>query len=655
MCGFVGIINKNPRIVELSILKIMADKIAHRGPDDEDYFIDKNVAFYHKRLSIIDLASGRQPMSDGPLTIVFNGEIYNYIELRQMLIGLGHRFRTSSDTEVILKMYSEYGVDCVNQLNGMFSFILYDQNKKKIVIARDHFGIKPLYYYENDQQIIFASEIKAILEHPDVIAAPDYNAIYDYITFQYVLKSATLFKDIFKLLPGQYKIVNLIDCSTKTVQYWDPSFRVDTFHTEEYFIHSLRQILEDTINIQLRSDVPLGTYLSGGVDSSLVTLMAATRYNGKIKSFNGAFTEGPAFDESRYARIAATAGGAEIYQIYPTESDFIETLPQLIYHMDEPAAGPGLFPQYMVSRLASKNVKVVLGGQGGDEIFGGYARFVVAYLEQAIKGAIFQDYEEGEHIVSLKTILPNLSYLQQYVPMLRRFWTNGLFGPMDWRYFCLIDRSEGSLNLYSKDFGHGYNRLEIYERYKKIFNHPDTLSYYNKMVRFDMVASLPALLHVEDRVSMAVSLESRVPLLDKRIVEIINSMPPRMKFKGAEMKYILKRAVGDIIPSAILERKEKMGFPVPLHIWAKNRVGEFFREILFSKACREREIFNHKEIEKQIDNEEAFGRKLWGLVCLELWFQTFIDGNGPFKYEPMERVENIERERTAEQTKNLQN
>ena len=216
---------------------------------------------------------------------------------------------------------------------------------------------------------------------------------------------------------------------------------------------------------------------------------------------------------------------------------------------------------------------------------GDIRRFVIAYLEQAIKGAIFENTEEGEHIVSLKSILPNLPYIKQYVPMLQRFWSRDVFEPMDWRYFCLIDRSEGSLNLYSRDFCNGYRRQEIFERFQNLFNHPDTLSYYNKMVHFDMVASLPALLQVEDRVSMAVSIESRVPLLDHRIVELITSMPPGMKFKGAEMKYILKRAVGDLLPSEILNRKDKMGFPVPLHLWARRTAGDFFKEFYFPRPA----------------------------------------------------------------------
>ena len=407
--------------------------------------------------------------------------------------------------------------------------------------------------------------------------------------------------------------------------FWEPTFRSDSYHTEEYFVYQLRNLLADTIKIQMRSDVPVGAYLSGGMDSSLVTILAAAAYPGRLKTFTGAFKEGPQFDESKYAKEVAEHCGAEMFLIYPDENDFVDLLPKLIYHMDEPAAGPGLFPQFMVSRLASEHVKVVLGGQGGDEIFGGYTRFVVAYLEQALKGAIYQTHEEGEHIVSLISILPNLPYLQQYVPMLKRFWAEGVFDDMDRRYFRLIDRSEGDLDLVSDDFRDGYNPGRVFAKFESVFNHPDTMSYYNKMVHYDMVAGLPALLQVEDRVTMANSLESRVPILDPRIADLVTSMPPRMKFKGAEMKYILKKAIKDILPASIYHRKEKMGFPVPLHIWAKNSAGKFFRDVLLSKSCRERGMFNTAKIEKLIDNENSFGRRLWGLVCLELWFRTFID------------------------------
>jgi asparagine synthase (glutamine-hydrolysing) len=625
MCGFVAIAKKAGVSVDLRVLSLMAEKIKHRGPDDEGHLIDGSIGFYHKRLSIIDLVSGHQPLTSGPVSIVFNGEIYNYIELREELKKRGHTFLTNSDTEVILQMYQEYGPDFISQLNGMFAFLIFDRQKKRIMAARDHFGIKPLYYYSDKNQIVFGSEIKALLAHPDIPVEVNSDSLKDYFIFQYALNAETFFQGIKKLPPGHYHLIDLDSFQTKAVQYWEPDFTVDTHHTEEYFIWKLRELLEDSINIQLRSDVPLGAYLSGGTDSSIVTILASRKSSERLKTFTAAFREGPEFDEMRYAREVAAVCQAQMFEVYPTEDEFVELLPKLIYHMDEPAAGPGLFPQYIVSRLASQEVKVVLGGQGGDEIFGGYARYVIAYLEQALKGAIYETQDEGEHIVSLRSILPNLPFLRRYAPMLRRFWEGGLFEPMDCRYFRLIDRTEGDRQIFRQEFLASEDIARTFARFQKIFNHSKTLSYYNKMVHYDLAASLPALLHVEDRVTMAVSLESRVPLLDHRIVELVASMPPRMKFKGAEMKYILKRSVRDVLPPVILARKDKMGFPVPLHLWARRRVKDFFRDILLSSKCRNRGIFNVDEVARLIDNEEAFSRKLWGVVNLELWFRQFID------------------------------
>ena len=311
-------------------------------------------------------------------TIVFNGEIYNYIEIKEDLKKKGHSFHTTSDTEVILHLYAEYGNDFVNLLNGMFAFIIYDKNQNKLFIARDHFGIKPLYWFHDDQIIAFGSEIKALLAHPNIKAAADNNNLYEYLTFQFIMGEGTMFKNIFKILPGHFMSIDLKTWNIKQEKYWEPNFRVDQFHTEEYFITELKTILEETISQQLRSDVPLGTYLSGGIDSSLVTIIAAKLLNKPIKSFSGAFKEGPQFDELKYARIAANTANAELFEIFPTEQEFIDLIPKLIYHLDEPVAGPGLFPQYIVSNLASKHVKVILGGQGGDEIFGGYTRYLVA-------------------------------------------------------------------------------------------------------------------------------------------------------------------------------------------------------------------------------------------------------------------------------------
>jgi len=625
MCGIVGIINKTGEKVNQNLLHKMANTIHHRGPDEDGVMVEGPIGFFHKRLSIIDLSSGQQPMSFDNYTIVFNGEIYNYIELREDLKKKGHSFITTSDTEVILHLYAEYGNDFVNMLNGMFAFIIYNKNNKTLFIARDHFGIKPLYWFKDSKLILFGSEIKALLAHPDIHAEADTDNLYEYLTFQFIMGEETLFKDIYKILPGHYVTIDLKNWDISQVKYWEPDFKIDQFHTEEYFISELRAILEETISQQLRSDVPLGTYLSGGIDSSLVTIMASKFLNKPIKSFSGAFHEGPEFSELQYAKIAARSANAELFEIFPTEQEFIDLIPKLIYHLDEPVAGPGLFPQYIVSKLASKHVKVILGGQGGDEIFGGYTRYLVAYLEQAIKGAINESNEEEEHIVSLESILPNLPALKQYIPMMKNFWEEGSFEPMDQRYFHLINRMGSTSHFFQTDFTKECKNELIFKKFSDYFNNPETKSYFNKMTHFDMFGSLPGLLQVEDRVSMSVSIESRVPLLDRRIVDLISKMPTGMKFKGGEMKYLLKKTIKDIMPSEIMNRKDKMGFPVPLHIWSKNKAKSFIMDTLLSRKARERNIINTDYIEKMIKTEQPFSRGLWGLLSLELWFAEFID------------------------------
>lgn len=634
MCGFVGVLQKKGRAVERDLLAGMLSALQHRGPDDEGFLFEGAVALGHKRLSIIDAQCGHQPMHAEHVSIVFNGEIYNYLELRDQLIQLGHSFQTKSDTEVILRMYLQYGEECVARLNGMFAFLILDRGRNTVLAARDHLGIKPLYFSARREAMLFASEIKALLKFPGKDNEPDDGALRDYLIFQFVLGERTLFRNIYKVLPGHLQVIRLDDLSIRTRCYWEPHFRLDLEHTEKYFVEQLRGLIEDAARIQMRSDVPLGTYLSGGLDSSIVTTLASRHSARPIKTFTGTFAEGPEFDESEYAEEVARACNAQSYVVVPDEAEFVELLPKLIWHMDEPAAGPGLFPQYIMACAARREVKVVLGGQGGDEIFGGYARYVVAYLEQALKGAIFETNEENEHIVSLPSILPNLPALKQYIPMLQGFWREGTFAPMDLRYFQLIDRSAGALEMFTEEFRTTFDHQGAFERFQAIFNHPDTKSYYNKMTHFDMVSSLPALLQVEDRVSMAVSLESRVPLLDHRVVDLVTSMPAPLKFKGAEMKYALKRAIGDILPPRILHRKEKMGFPVPLHLWARGRAREFMSDTLLSDACRTRGIFDAEAVEKLLSVERPFGRRIWGLLNLELWYRQFIDSN--IRTEPYE-------------------
>lgn len=626
MCGIVGILNFDGQKPSEELLERMVRVLHHRGPDDQGFFTCGPVGLGHKRLAIVDLVTGQQPLTVEGVTVAFNGEIYNYDDLKQELAGRGHEMRTRSDAELLARMYLEYGPDFVRRLNGMFAILIWDEHSKKMLAARDHLGIKPLYWHASPKRVVFASEIKAILQE-DVVAEPDFDAIQDYLTLQYVHGDATLFKGVRKILPGHYKVFNLDgDCYTQ--RYWEPTFRVDFDHTEKYFVERLRELLEDSVRMQMRADVPVGTYLSGGMDSSLVTMLASRYAHGVLHTFTGKFAEGPDYDETPYAREVAQTCGAISHVVCVTVRDFVEALPRLVWYMDEPAGGPGLLPQFVVARLARDHVKVCLGGQGGDEVFGGYARYIVAYLEQALKGAIFETNEEGEHIVSLRSILPNLAYLKSYIPMLRRFWSKGLFEPMDRRYFRLIDRFDGTLELLSSDFAATVDPEAVFGRFQAVFNHPDTKSYYNKMTHYDLVAGLPALLHVEDRASMAASLESRVPLLDPRIVDLVTSMPPPLKFKGAEMKYVLKKAISDLLPPKIMARKDKMGFPVPLHIWIAGPARDFVRDILLGQTSRARGLFDIDAIEKLLDKAEPFDRRIWGCLNLELWFRTFVDKRG---------------------------
>ncbi len=625
MCGIAGF-RSNSVPDPQGTIRAMMDSIAHRGPDDEGQIDIDNVSFGHKRLSIIDIEHGHQPMQteDQRFTLIFNGEIYNYLELRELLIAKNHKLRTHSDTEVLLLLYVEFGKDVVDYLNGMFAFAIYDAQEKELFLARDHFGIKPLYYYHDQDNFVFASEIKALLKHPAVPREVDQRSIYEYLTFQFVLKKHTLFQSINKLEPGTY--LRLKDGQiTEKREYWKLEYYIDDTKTENQFLDELLDLLENSLLIQVRSDVPVGSHLSGGLDSSAVAVLASQNYAGQLKTFTGGFKESASYDETNYARIVSDSISSEHFEIFPTANDFIDCFEKLVYHMDEPGAGPGIFPQYMVSKLASEQVKVVLGGQGGDEVFGGYARYAIAYLEQCIKGSIFETQEEGQHVVTLPSIIPNLALLREYVPLIQSQFSSGLFGEMDRRYFKMIDRSPNLHQMYAPEFLSERHSDTIFSKFTEIFNNPETPSYFNKMTYFDVKTLLPTLLQVEDRVSMAVSLESRVPLLDKRIVELSSRMSPTLKFSGGKTKYMLSKALKNILPRETLERKDKMGFPVPINEWMQGPLKEFVLDIFNSQRARERGVYNIQAINSHISKMGKFNRDLWGAINLELWFKNLID------------------------------
>jgi asparagine synthase (glutamine-hydrolysing) len=514
----------------------------------------------------------------------------------------------------------------VHRLNGMFAFAIWDRHERTLFAARDRFGIKPFYYFFQDNTFAFASEIKALFQAE--LLKPELNpdGLADYLAFQLCLGDKTLFRNVHKLLPGHSFLLK--PGGTLDVQeYWDLDFMVDTDHTEEYFEHRLLRLLEDAVRIRLRADVPVGAHLSGGLDSSTVACLASSLLDSPIQMFSGGFKEGPEYDETPYARIVARQVAAEQHEVFPTADDFVAVMPRLIYHMDEPAAGPGLFPQYFVSALASRHVKVVLGGQGGDEVFGGYTRYLIAYLEECIRGGIEGTQEEQKYVVTFESILPNLTQLQGYQPLLRYFWKEGLFDPPDLRYFRLLDRSNGVRDLISPDAFVGENGYSPLEAYQDLFNGGGCRSLINKMTRCDLKTLLPALLHVEDRTSMAVSLESRVPLLDHRIAELVASMPPMIKYKGGRSKHIFRQVVQHVIPDEISQRNDKMGFPVPLSEWyRRGPVREFVREVLLGERARARGFIQARRVETLLDSERPYGRGIWGLLCLELWMRTFLDG-----------------------------
>ena len=458
MCGIAGIIDFNtPNSTLINKLEFMGEILAHRGPDDNGVWVhDKlNVGFSHQRLSIIDLSkNGRQPMTDQSGNwIVFNGEIYNFKEIRKKF---ENELISDSDTEVILKAYHKWGKECLKHFRGMFSFAIWDESKQELFCARDHFGIKPFYFMQLKDGFYFASETKALLPFLKNIH-PDLGALKDYITFQLCLGGKTMFRHINQLEAGHFMTISV--SGTMIEKYWDVTFEPDFSRNEDSFIRELKEILKDSISENLISDVPIGAYLSGGYDSSAIASIANLSNNkNELIGFTGKFSKyGSRFDESSYAREVALNGKFEIKELEITSQDFLDNIQKVIYHLDYPVAGPGAFSQYMISEYASKHRKVVLGGQGGDEIFGGYTRYLIAYFEQCIKAAINGTSKNGDFVVTYESIIPNLQALKNYTPLLKQFWREGLFDDMNKRYFSLINRAPNLIGYVNWDMLEGYS------------------------------------------------------------------------------------------------------------------------------------------------------------------------------------------------------
>lgn len=631
MCGIFGFVRSGKRSVNQSDdnLNIGLERIRHRGPDGTGKWVSENgqVGLGHVRLSIIDIETGAQPMhsSDYRYTVIYNGEIYNYIELRDELGGV-ESFRTNSDTEVVLRAFQQWGVQCVNKFRGMFAIAIWDNFEQKLFIARDRFGIKPFYWAKTEDGFYFASEIKALLPFLDNRTV-NRSALSDYFTFQFCLGEKTLIDGVWQMSAAHYALVSP-NQTPQTVKYWEVHYDIDYDHTDSWFTERLRELVKDSVNVHLRSDVEVGSYVSGGVDSSLLAALARDiRSTGPFKAFNGRFLDGIDFDESGYAKSLADENNMQLYIADIGEQDFVDHIAKVIWHLDQPTAGPGSFPQYMVSKSVGENIKVVLGGQGGDEIFGGYARYLVAYFEQCIKGAIEGSLHNGNYVVTYESIIPNLETLRQYKPMLREFWASGLFDERDERYWRLVNRANTFGGIIEPE---AVSQRSTFEEFKSIFwgSNVGKESYFDSMTHFDFKTLLPALLQVEDRMSMAHGVEARVPFLDHPLVEFAATIPADIKFRNGELKRLLKLVFSDRLPSAIRDRKDKMGFPVPLNLWLKRggAARDLIGDVLGSDKARSRSyLANGLSLDKVLDSQTAYGRNLWALLSLELWHQQFID------------------------------
>jgi asparagine synthase (glutamine-hydrolysing) len=629
MCGILAYLSHDGNGIPEDTFLRMRDTMIHRGPDGEGVYAGDGVRLGHRRLAIIDLTeSGHQPMTneDGSLQLVYNGEIYNYVELMKELIGRGHKFRSKTDSEVILHQYEEDGEDCVRKFNGMFAFVVWDGRRGRLFAARDRFGIKPLYCYRDGARTLFASEIKAILEAPFVPREPDPRAIADYLFAERPLGGKTFFRHISELQPGCRMVVDQRTGDASGSRYWDLKYRYETGRSDVDVAEELHQLLDDSVRIHCRSDAPLGCHLSGGLDSSLIVAFAAS-YRDNLKTFSIRFSDDPYIDETRYARMVANHVGAQYIESRPTGADMARLLPFLVWHMDYPMATDGGFAYYAVSNLARLSVKVSLTGHGGDEIFAGYpAQFQAAFGN-----------------TEMFSFRPDPHRVRQYSPMLRfRHFIHGK-GPVDIargfvRRFRKISPSLdedwirmhcGREPTWNPVFAEGFRRsLGGYtprEEYLRPLHTAGTEEVLDRCLYHDLTSYLPGLLHLEDRVSMSVSVESRVPYLDYRIAEFMATVPPAQKVMQLRPKHLLRQAGGRLLPEEVRDRKEKYPFPVPGKFWMTPEMRSLIREVLLSPEARDRGVFRPSVLKWACEGTDK--DLLWVLLNTELWFQIFFDRN----------------------------
>ncbi len=621
MCGIAGVLYNDPqRPVEGDLVERMCAAIHHRGPDEWGMWNEGQVGIGMKRLCIIDLSGGRQPMANagGSIRIVFNGEIYNYLDLRGDLEKRGYRFTTNSDTESILHLYEEYGEDCVQHLRGMFAFAIWDGCKRKLFLARDRFGKKPLHYFHDDEKLVFGSEIKSILEHPDVRPEVHRPAIVNYLAYGYTPDPDTMFKGVAKLPPGHS--LTWEDGKIAVRQYWDLNFQPDQPAREDaFYLDEVDRLLHEAVRVRLVSDVPLGAFLSGGIDSSLVVAMMARQMSEPVKTFSIGFDEGK-YNELPYARMVAKRYGTDHHEEI-VKPDAEAVISDLIKVFDEPFADSSAIPTYYVSKLARRHVTVALSGDGGDELFAGYDR----YLDSPLSGYTDKIPQVARQLVfgSVARLLPEWFY---GINTLRY-----LAADEDARY--ALKMTGGLSARYQRVFspnlvqtaGSG-DPSSALQQYMEQVRGRDVITrrQYGDVKRYlagDILTKV-------DRTSMLVSLEARAPLLDHRLAEFAATIPTSLKVRDRSLKHVLKTLARKYLPADLIDRP-KMGFAVPVAQWINQEWSEMSQELVLGERTLRRNNFNPRYLQRIMDEHRRgrrnHGGSIWALMVLEMWYRTFID------------------------------
>lgn len=627
MCGICGKISFNIGAdIDEGLIRKMCSVLTHRGPDEEGVFLAETrvrVGMGHRRLSIIDLSkAGIQPMSneDGSIRIVFNGEIYNFPELRGVLQKKGHTFKSHTDTEVILHLYEEKGEDCVQDLRGQFAFCIWDEKKEQAFIARDRIGKKPLYYWHKNETFIFASEIKAILQDPEVSAEVNRLAITDYLSYGYVPTPESMFKGIYKLPPAHSMVLRKGRLNIQ--RYWQLDFSGKLKLSEGEYSEKTLDLLEECTRIRLISDVPLGAFLSGGIDSSAVVYMMS-RLHPKVKTFSIGFEE-ETHSELKFARIIARHFDTD-HKEYIVKPNAIEILPKLVWFYNEPYADSSALPSFYVAKMTAHEVKVALNGDGGDEDFGGYERFMAARFAESLK--IVPGFLRKAFIKAL----PESLEFNNFKGKLRRFLTMAQKPYQERHYnWVTIFRDIEKENLFTEGFAKELDKRNSFSYLKKAFEQCASPDIVDKVMCADIHTNLlDDLLVKMDIATMANSLEGRSPFLDHKMMEFAAGIPSNFKIKGTKLKYILKKALNKALPQEILSRG-KMGFGVPIDKWFRNELKDYSYGILMSEKCIKRGYFKKEELSRILDahcsGKANNGSRIWSLLNLELWHRIFIDG-----------------------------